>query len=254
MNGMVAWRKPQRWGRLHCSLMAGLLRAGALVVALARARAGALVALVLGLVVGWGSAPALAASAVAAPPAQKTLLVLGDSLSAEYGLVRGSGWVALLGKRLAQDQLATTVVNASISGDTTSGGRSRLPALLKTHHPSHVVIELGGNDALRGLPLPMTRDNLVVMTRAAKAQGAKVLIVGMQLPPNYGVHYGQDFAAMFAAVAKAEGAALVPFLLAGVADGPQADSLFQPDRIHPTAAAHPRLLANVWAVMKPWLR
>ena len=235
MNGMLAWRKPLRWRRLHCSLLAVPLLAA-------------------GLVVGLGTAPAQAASAAAAPAAKKTLLVLGDSLSAEYGLVRGSGWVALLGQQLAQDKLAVTVVNASISGDTTSGGRSRLPALLKTHRPSHVVIELGGNDALRGLPLPMTRDNLVVMTRAAKAQGAKVLIVGMQLPPNYGVHYGQDFAAMFAAVSQAEGAALVPFLLAGVADGPQADKLFQADRIHPTAAAHPRLLANVWSVMKPWLR
>ena len=235
MNGMLAWRKPLRWGRLHCSLLAVPL-------------------LVVGLAAGLSTAPVQAASAVAGPDTKKTLLVLGDSLSAEYGLVRGSGWVALLGKQLAQNKVAVTVVNASISGDTTSGGRSRLPALLKTHRPSHVVIELGGNDALRGLPLPMTRDNLVVMTRAAKAQGAKVLIVGMQLPPNYGVHYGQDFAAMFAAVAKAEGAALVPFLLAGVADAPQADALFQADRIHPTAAAHPRLLANVWAVMTPWLR
>ena len=235
MNGMLAWRKPLRWRRLHCSLLAVPMT-------------------LFALTAGLPTSPVQAANAVAAPAAKKTLLVLGDSLSAEYGLVRGSGWVALLGRQLAQDKAAVTVVNASISGDTTSGGRSRLPALLKTHQPSHVVIELGGNDALRGLPLPMTRDNLSVMVRAAKAEGAKVLIVGMQLPPNYGVHYGQDFAAMFATVAKAEGAALVPFLLAGVADGPQADSLFQADRIHPTAAAHPRLLANVWAVMQPWLR
>ena len=197
---------------------------------------------------------ATAALAPVAPAAQKTVLVLGDSLSAEYGLARGSGWVALLEKRLAQDKIAASVVNASISGDTTSGGRSRLPALLKAHRPSHVVIELGGNDALRGLPLPMTRDNLTVMARAAKAAGARVMIVGMQLPPNYGVHYGQDFAALFAGVAQAEGAALVPFLLAGVADGPQADRLFQPDRIHPSAEAHPQMLATVWAVMKAWLR
>ena len=186
--------------------------------------------------------------------ATKTVLVLGDSLSAEYGLARGSGWVALLAKQLAQDKLAVKLVNASISGDTTSGGRSRLPALLKLHQPSHVVIELGGNDALRGLATPMTRDNLVVMTRAAKAAGAQVMLVGMQLPPNYGARYGQEFAAMFAKVAADEKAALVPFLLAGVADGPQAERLFQPDRIHPTAEAHPRMLANVWAVMKPWLR
>ncbi len=201
-----------------------------------------------------GAAAAPAGLAPGAPAGKKTVLVLGDSLSAEYGLARGSGWVALLEQRLAQEKIAATVVNASISGDTTSGGRSRLPALLKTHRPSHVVIELGGNDALRGLPLAMTRDNLTVMARAAKAVGARVMVVGMQLPPNYGAHYGEDFAAMFAGVARAEGAALVPFLLAGVADGPQADRPFQPDRIHPTAAAHPQMLATVWAVMKPWLR
>jgi acyl-CoA thioesterase I len=189
----------------------------------------------------------------ATPPARK-ILVLGDSLSAEYGLARGTGWVALLEQRLVQEKIPASVVNASISGDTSSGGRSRLPALLKQHHPSHVVIELGGNDALRGLPLDMTRDNLLAMTRDAKAAGAKVMVVGMQVPPNYGARYGRDFAALFASVAKAEGAALVPFLLAGVADGPQADQLFQPDRIHPKAEAHPTLLANVWTVMKAWLR
>ena len=191
--------------------------------------------------------------AVAAGPAGKTVLVLGDSLSAEYGLARGTGWVALLEQRLAREKIAARMVNASISGDTTSGGRSRLPALLQQNKPSHVVIELGGNDALRGLPLDMTRDNLLAMVRAAKASGAKVMVVGMQVPPNYGARYGQDFTALFASVASAEGAALVPFLLAGVADGPRADKLFQPDRIHPLAAAHPQMLANVWAVMKPWL-
>jgi acyl-CoA thioesterase-1 len=196
---------------------------------------------------------AAGSAAAAAAPAGRTLLVLGDSLSAEYGLARGSGWVALLEQRLAQQKIAARVINASISGDTTSGGRSRLPALLKQHAPSHVVIELGGNDALRGLPLSMTRDNLVAMTRAARASGAKVLLVGMQVPPNYGARYGQDFSALFAQVAKAEGAALVPFLLAGVADAPNADQLFQPDRIHPKAEVHPRLLDNVWAVLKPWL-
>ena len=200
------------------------------------------------------AAGAKSGTAAQANPGGKTLLVLGDSLSAEYGLARSSGWVALLTQQLAQDKLAVKVVNASISGDTTSGGRSRLPALLKLHKPSHLVIELGGNDALRGLATPMTRDNLVVMTRAAKSAGAQVMLVGMQLPPNYGARYGQEFSAMFAKVAADEKAALVPFLLAGVADGPQADRLFQPDRIHPTAEAHPRMLANVWVVMKPWLR
>ena len=193
-------------------------------------------------------------SSAAAPASRRKLLVLGDSLSAEYGLARGTGWVALLERQLVRDKIAASVVNASISGDTTSGGRSRLPALLKLHQPSHVVIELGGNDALRGLPLDMSRDNLLAMARAAKAAGAQVMVVGMQVPPNYGARYGQDFAALFASVAKAEGAVLVPFLLAGVADGPQADQLFQPDRIHPKAEAHPKMLANVWAVMKAWLR
>ena len=182
------------------------------------------------------------------------ILVLGDSLSAEYGLKRGSGWVALLVARLAQKKIAATVVNASISGDTTSGGRSRLPALLAQQHPDVVVLELGANDALRGLPLAMTRDNLDAMAKAAKASGAKVVIAGMQLPPNYGRQYGEEFAGLFAAVAKAEGTALVPFLLKGVADVPQAESLFQPDRIHPIAAAHPTILDNVWTVLQPLLK
>jgi acyl-CoA thioesterase-1 len=195
----------------------------------------------------------LAAPVLQAAGAGRTVLVVGDSLSAEYGLARGAGWVALLQQQLAKEMPGTAVVNASISGDTTSGGRSRLAALLKQHQPSHVVIELGGNDALRGLPLSMTQDNLTAMAQAAKAAGAKVMIVGMQMPPNYGARYAQDFAALFAKVAKAEGAALVPFLLAGVADSPQAEQLFQADRIHPTAQAHPRILTNVWAVMKPWL-
>jgi len=201
--------------------------------------------------VAGGQAARAAAAAPAA--AKKTVLVLGDSLSAEYGLARGSGWVALLAQRLAKEKITAGIVNASISGDTTSGGRSRLPALLKQHQPSHLIVELGGNDALRGLPLKMTRENLQAMARAGKAAGAKVMIVGMQVPPNYGARYAQDFAALFSGVAKEEGAALVPFLLAGVADDPQAERLFQPDRIHPTAEAHPRMLGNVWPVLKPWL-
>ena len=184
----------------------------------------------------------------------RKILVVGDSLSAEYGLPRGSGWVALLEQRLAREKVAAMVVNASVSGDTTSGGRARLPALLKEHRPALVVIELGGNDALRGLPLASTQDNLRVMTRAVKAAGARVIVVGMQVPPNYGRQYGDDFFALFAQVAKAEGAALVPFLLEGVANGPDADTLFQPDRIHPKAQAHPRMLDNVWPVLRPLLR
>jgi acyl-CoA thioesterase I len=201
---------------------------------------------------------ALAAVAGAATPARgqgpsKTILVVGDSLSAEYGLPRGKGWVALLEQRLARDKLAWRVINASISGDTTSGGRSRLAPLLREHKPQVVVIELGGNDALRGLPLTMTQDNLSAMARTAKAAGARVLIAGMAVPPNYGRQYGLDFQALFGRVAQAEGAALVPFLLAGVADGPDADAMFQPDRIHPKAEAHPRMLDNVWPVLRKLL-
>ena len=201
---------------------------------------------------------ALAAVGVRVSAAQKAsprrlLLVVGDSLSAEYGLERGSGWVALLQQRLQREKMAIDVVNASISGDTTSGGRSRLPALLTQHRPGIVIIELGGNDALRGLPLNMTQANLSAMTQAAKAAGARVLIAGMQVPPNYGQRYAQDFQALFAAVAKAQDAALVPFLLKGVADGPDAEAMFQADRIHPNAAAQPRMLDNVWPVLKPLL-
>ncbi len=181
------------------------------------------------------------------------LLVVGDSLSAEYGLERGSGWVALLEQRLQRDKVNIEVINASISGETTSGGRSRLPGLLAQHKPSVVIVELGGNDALRGLPLNMTQANLSAMAQAVKAAGARVLIVGMQVPPNYGQKYAQDFAALFATVAQAEGAALVPFLLKGVADGADAEGQFQNDRIHPNAAAQPKLLDNVWPVLKPLL-
>lgn len=186
--------------------------------------------------------------------AATTILVVGDSLSAEYGIARGSGWVALLEQRLRDEKIAARVVNASISGDTTSGGRSRLPALLAQHKPTHVVIELGANDALRGLPLTMTEGNLLAMTRAAKAAGAKVLLAGMQVPPNYGRAYGEHFNQVFAQAAKAESAALVPFLLAGVADAPNADVLFQSDRIHPTAQAQATLLDNVWPVLRTLLK
>ncbi|MCY7316250.1 MAG: arylesterase [Rubrivivax sp.] len=182
------------------------------------------------------------------------MLIVGDSLSAEYGIARGSGWVALLEQRLAREQLGWQVVNASISGDTTSGGRSRLPALLKQHQPRLVVIELGGNDALRGLPLQMTQDNLAAMARQAKTAGAQVLIVGMAMPPNYGKTYGEQFTALFGKVARAESVALVPFLLAGVADAPNAEEFFQTDRIHPKAEAQARMLANVWPVLQPLLK
>ena len=187
----------------------------------------------------------------AGPP---KMLVLGDSLSAEYGLARGTGWVALLEKKLQAEKIAAPVVNASISGDTTAGGRARLAALLKTHQPGVVVIELGSNDALRGLSLPMTEANLVAMAQAAQKADAKVLLVGMQMPPNYGAAYGKQFSELFAKVAKAEKAALVPFMLKGVADGADPTALFQADRIHPTAAAHPTILANIWPELQKLLK
>ena len=180
--------------------------------------------------------------------------MLGDSLSAEYGLPRGSGWVALLQKQLEQSHPGTALVNASISGETTSGGRSRLPALLKQHQPSHVIIELGGNDALRGLSLGMTGDNLMFMAKAAREAGAQVLLLGMQMPPNYGADLTRQFAALYPKVAKATGAALVPFFLKGVGDDPDPTRWFQADRIHPNEAAQPRLLANVWPELKKQLK
>ena len=184
----------------------------------------------------------------------RKILVLGDSLSAEYGLKRGSGWVALLEQKLKDDGLPATMINASISGDTTSGGLSRLGALLKQHQPSHVIIELGANDALRGLPLPLSQDNLTQMTQQAKAAGARVLIIGMQVPPNYGKDYGERFARMFASVAQSANAGLVPFLLKGVADTADSVRLFQADRIHPKEEAHPTMLANVWPELRKILK
>lgn len=180
--------------------------------------------------------------------------MVGDSLSAEYGLKRGTGWVALLEQRLAEEKIAAEVRNASISGDTTSGGRARLAPLLQSYRPTHLVLELGGNDALRGLPLKNTADNLAAMTRAAQQAGAKVLIVGMQMPPNYGADYGRQFSSLFAQVARENKAALVPFLLKGVADAPNAAALFQPDRIHPREDAQAAMLDNVWPELRKLLR
>ena len=207
-----------------------------------------------GLNVTWK----LLAVAMLALPVQAagadTILVVGDSLSAEYGLRRGTGWVPLLEKQLAFEKKAAKVINASISGDTTSGGRSRIGALLATHKPSIVVIELGGNDALRGLPLDMTEANLMAMTQTAKKAGAKVLLLGMQVPPNYGGAYGATFSGLFTKVAKAEKVALMPFFLKGVADVPDVAGQFQADRIHPNEQAQARMLANVWPELKKILK
>jgi len=178
------------------------------------------------------------------------LLVVGDSLSAEYGLRRGAGWVALLEQRLKEEKLAVEVVNASISGDTTAGGLARLPALLQQHRPTHVVIGLGGNDALRGLPLSQTESQLARMVRLSRAAGATVLLVGIQVPPNYGRHYTEQFARMFDKVAREEGTDLVPFLLAGVADRDDAAAWFQADRIHPNERAQPLMLDTIWPTLR----
>ena len=182
-----------------------------------------------------------------APP---TLLVVGDSISAAYGLAPGTGWVDLLSARLATQKFAYRVVNASISGDTTAGGRSRLPALLATHKPAIVIIELGGNDALRGGNLASTRDNLAAMVAAVQNAKAKPLIIGMKIPPNYGPAYVREFDALYSSVATAAKVPLVPFFFEGF--GERSD-LFQGDRIHPTAAAQPLLLDNVWPTLLPLL-
>lgn len=199
------------------------------------------------------SASPNAQSTAARTSPQSTLLVVGDSLSAEYGLARGTGWVALLEKKLAEEKRVIQVVNASISGETSSGGRVRLPALLSQLRPMFLIIELGGNDALRGLPLSMTQENLAAMVNAGRAAGAKVLLLGMQLPPNYGKDYGQRFIDMYAQIAQKHQAHLVPFFLKGLADVPDSLRWFQADRIHPTEAAQATMLANVWPSLKKML-
>ena len=185
-------------------------------------------------------------------PAQ--ILVLGDSLSAEYGLKKGEGWVALLAQRLQNEHWNYQVMNASISGETTAGGRSRIADLLKQQHPAVVIIELGANDALRGLPLQATRENLDAITQQCMASGAQTLLVGMQVPPNYGQKYNADFAQMFKQSAAQHKAGLVPFLLRDIADAPHAEQLFQADRIHPLAIAHPQILSNVWPALRKLLK
>ena len=203
-----------------------------------------------------GVAAALATGfAIPAQPAgDRQIVVVGDSISAEYGLARGSGWVALLGQRVAEQKLPWTVANASISGDTTSGGLARLPQVLRQHHPKVVIIELGGNDALRGLPMSDTRKNLDAMTSLAAAAGAKVLIAGIMVPPNFGRKYQADFAQVYVDVAAAHHAALVPFIFKGIADRPDAVDWFQADGIHPVAKAHPIILDNVWPLLTPLLK
>ena len=194
----------------------------------------------LKLTVGAALTAAATASAYSAP---KTILVVGDSLSAEYGIARGAGWVALLEQKMKRENIAAKVVNASISGETTSGGRARLPGLLGQHSPDIVVIELGANDGLRGLPVPAAEANLRAMIAAAQAKKARVMLIGMRMPPNYGRAYTERFFGMFKTVSTSTRSPLVPFMLEGVADKP---ALFQQDRLHPTAQAHPIILNNIW--------
>jgi acyl-CoA thioesterase-1 len=193
---------------------------------------------------------ALAASG-SAYSAPKTVLVVGDSLSAEYGLARGSGWVALLEQKLKAEKLDARIVNASISGDTTSGGRSRLPALLAQHKPNVVVLELGANDGLRGLPIPSAEDNLRAMIDLAQKSKAKVLLVGIHMPPNYGRAYTERFTGMYKQLAQSEKVPLVPYMLQGVELVP---ANFQADRMHPLANAHPVILNNIWPQLAPLIK
>jgi acyl-CoA thioesterase-1 len=181
----------------------------------------------------------------------KTILVFGDSLSSAYGIAAKRGWVALLAARLQRERLDYNVVNASISGETTAGGVSRLPRVLARHRPAVVILGLGANDGLRGLPVAEMKKNLAAMIGVSRKAGARVLLVGMRVPPNYGPDYTRDFAAAFAELARARKTALLPFLLEGMAEDLR---LFQSDRIHPTEDAQPLLLENVWKALRPLLR
>lgn len=188
--------------------------------------------------------------ASATSPAQRTIVVLGDSLSAGYGIKLQQGWVSLLGQRLASEGYGYRVVNASVSGETTQGGLARLPRALETHKPAIVIIELGGNDGLRGLPLATSRANLARIIELAHAARARVLLVGMMIPPNYGPRYADEFRDMFSTLAGKYSVALVPFFLDKVALEPD---LMQADGIHPNAAGQPRMLENLWPKLKTLL-
>ncbi|MFM1759695.1 MAG: hypothetical protein RLY75_965 [Pseudomonadota bacterium] len=177
------------------------------------------------------------------------ILVLGDSLSAEYGLPRGTGWVTLLEAELAKDKSPWSVFNSSISGETSSGGLTRLPALLSQKKPGIVLIELGANDALRGLPVNQTEANLRQMVQMSKKSGAKVLLCGIQIPSNYGQTYTKEFKQLYPQIAKQERVELLPFFLEGVATKPE---LFQADRLHPNVEAQSIIFKNVWGSMAPY--
>ena len=183
--------------------------------------------------------------------AESTILVIGDSLSAGYGIALGQSWVSLLEQRLAEQGFPHRVINASISGDTSRGGLARLPTALERYRPAIVVLELGGNDGLRGLPLRELEDNLSAMIEQSRQAGAQILLVGMRIPPNYGPLYTKKFQAVFSNLAERYQLPLVPFLLDGVAGN---RDLMQSDGIHPRAEVQPQILDNIWPVLKPLLR
>ncbi|KTC32063.1 MAG: arylesterase [Pseudomonas sp.] len=198
----------------------------------------------------WFLSAGLALMCMAQNAAAGTVLIVGDSISAAFGLDTRQGWVALLEKRLVDQGFSARVVNASVSGDTSAGGQARLPALLAEHKPEVVVLELGGNDGLRGQPPQQLQQNLASMIDSSRTAGAKVLLLGMQLPPNYGVRYTQAFAKVYDQLATEKQVALVPFFLDGVGGHPE---LMQADGLHPAAAAQGKLLENVWPTLKPLL-
>jgi acyl-CoA thioesterase-1 len=192
----------------------------------------------------------LSLQAFAAASAEKSILVLGDSLSAAYGIARERGWVALLEERLKRERLDYSVVNASISGDTSDGARARLKPLLQRHRPGIVVVELGGNDGLRGLPVARMKASLGAIIQESQDAGARVLLVGVKMPHNYGEEYTTAFESVYRELAKTHRTALVPFILEDFAGKPE---FFQPDRLHPTEAAQPLMLERVWRGLKPLL-
>lgn len=188
------------------------------------------------------------------PTQTPKVLILGDSLSAEYGLTRGTGWVDQMAQQAQRESVAVQLINASISGDTTSGGVTRLPSLLKLHQPHVVIIELGGNDALRGLNMNLTQANLLTMINASQATGAKVMVIAMQVPPNYGANYLKQISAAYEKVSKTTGATLNQQFLKGVADDPDPLKWFQADRIHPNEKAQPLMMKNVWPQLRKMLQ
>ncbi|HIF74539.1 MAG TPA: arylesterase [Porticoccaceae bacterium] len=194
---------------------------------------------------------AVCASAQGAADDDYVLMVLGDSLSAAYGIDEEDGWVALLDNKLRNDNWPYRVVNGSVSGETTTGGLARLPAMLDSHQPDLVILELGGNDGLRGLPLGILKSNMLIMIALIEEQGAEVLLTGIQIPPNYGPRYTVPFYQLYGQLAAEKTLALVPFLIEGI---PQQPELMQNDGIHPRAEAQYMILDNVWVVLEAMLQ